>query len=179
MSAMKTMKTLTAVAAILGAAMVLSLGATTIISNTPKAFATTEAFVATLSGDKEVPPVQTQATGTAGFSQPHLSNMSYGVQVSNIEGVTAAHIHQGKEGQNGPVIVTLFKADNETGTGAVNGQLVGGTISNDMLEGPMAGKTLEGDLVKAIQNGEAYVNVHTAQNPDGAIRGQLTAGGTQ
>ena len=70
------------IAAILGAAMVLSLGATTIISNTPKAFATTEAFVATLSGDKEVPPVQTQATGTAGFSQPHLSNMSYGVQVT-------------------------------------------------------------------------------------------------
>lgn len=159
---------------ILGMALVLSI-ATTITS----AFATTEAFVATLSGDKEVPPVETQATGTAGFSQPHLNNMTYGVQVNNIEGVTAAHIHQGKEGQNGPVIVTLFKADNETGTGPLNGQLVGGTISNDMLEGPMAGKTLEGDLVKAIQNGEAYVNVHTTENPDGAIRGQITAGGTQ
>jgi hypothetical protein len=48
-----------------------------------------------------------------------------------------------------------------------------------MLEGPMAGKTLEGDLVKAIQNGEAYVNVHTVQNPNGAIRGQITPGGTQ
>jgi hypothetical protein len=105
--------------------------------------------------------------------------MSYGVRVNNIEGVTAAHIHQGKEGQNGPVIVTLFKADNQTGTGAINGRLAGGTISNDMLEGPMVGKSLEGDLVKAIQNGEAYVNVHTAQNPDGAIRGQIVSGGTQ
>jgi hypothetical protein len=176
---MKLITTLTTVAVILGIASVLSIGATTIITNMPKAFATTEAFVATLSGDKEVPPVETQATGTAGFSQPHLSNMTYGVQVSNIEGVTAAHIHQGKEGQNGPIIVTLFKADNETGTGAVSGQLVEGTISNDMLEGPMAGKTLEGDLVRAIQNGEAYVNVHTAQNPDGAIRGQIAPGGTQ
>jgi hypothetical protein len=45
----------------------------------PKAFGTTEAFVATLSVDKEVPPVQTQATGTAGFTQPHLNNMSYGI----------------------------------------------------------------------------------------------------
>jgi hypothetical protein len=63
------------------------------------------------------------------------------------------------------VVVTLFKADNQTGTGPVNSQLVGGTISNDMLEGPMAGKTLEGDLVKAIQNGETYVNVHTTENP--------------
>ena len=105
--------------------------------------------------------------------------MTYGIQVSNIEGVMGAHIHQGKEGQNGPIIVTLFKADNQTGTGPVNGQLVGGTISNDMLEGPMAGKTLEGDLVKAIQNGEAYVNVYTVQNPDGAIRGQITPGGAQ
>ena len=105
--------------------------------------------------------------------------MTYGIQVNNIEGVTAAHIHQGKEGQNGPIIVTLFKADNDTGTGPVNGQLVGGTISNDMLEGPMAGKILEGDLVKAIQNGQAYVNVHTTENPDGAIRGQISSGGAQ
>jgi hypothetical protein len=77
------------------------------------------------------------------------------------------------------VVVTLFKADNQTGTGPVNSQLVGGTISNDMLEGPMAGKTLEGDLVKAIQNGETYVNVHTTENPNGAIRGQITAGGAR
>ena len=56
---------------------------------------------------------------------------------------------------------------------------MGGTISNDMLEGPMAGKTLEGDLVKAIQNGQAYVNVHTTENPDGAIRGQISSGGAQ
>ena len=173
---MKTMKTLTAVAVILEVATVLSLGATAIISSMPQALATTEAFVASLSGDKEVPPIQTQATGTAGFSQPHLSNMTYGVQVQNIESVTAAHIHQGKEGQNGPIVVTLFKADNNTGTGPINGQLVGGTISNDMLEGPMAGKTLEGELVKAIQNGEVYVNVHTTQNPDGAIRGQIVSG---
>jgi hypothetical protein len=48
-----------------------------------------------------------------------------------------------------------------------------------MREGPTTGKTLEGNLVKAIQKGEAYVNVHTAQNPDGAIRGQITPGGTQ
>ena len=173
---MKTMKTLTAVAVILGVAMVLSLGATAIMSNMPTAFATTEAFVANLSGDKEVPPVQTQATGTAGFSQPHLSNMSYGIRVNNIEGVTAAHIHQGQEGQNGPIIVTLFKADNETGTGPVNGQLVGGNITNNMLEGPMAGKTLEGELANAIQNGQTYVNVHTVENPDGAIRGQIVSG---
>jgi hypothetical protein len=56
---MKLLKTLTAVAVILGIASVLSTGATALITNMPKAFATTEAFVATLSGDKEVPPVDT------------------------------------------------------------------------------------------------------------------------
>ena len=75
------------------------------------------------------------------------------------------------------MIVTLFKADNDTGTGPIDGQLVGGSITNDMLEGSMANKTVEGDLVKVIQNGEAYVNVHTTENPDGAIRGQIA--GTQ
>ena len=158
---------------------VLILASTTIMTNMPKAFATTEQFVATLAGDKEVPPVDTNATGSAGFSQPHLNNMSFGIQVSDIEKVTAAHIHQGKEGQNGPVIVTLFKAENETGTGPVNGQLVGGSINNDMLEGPLAGKAIEVDLLKAIQDGEAYVNVHTTDNPDGAIRGQIIPGGIQ
>ena len=116
------------------------------------------------------------AKGTAGFSHPHLNNMSFGVQVYGMEKVTGAHIHVGKEGQNGPVVVTLFKAQNETGTGSINGQLVGGSIINGMLEGPLAGKAVETDLVKAIQSGEAYVNIHTADNPNGAIRGQITVG---
>ena len=161
-------------AVIFAIASAISLAAaSTIMTNIPKALATTQIYVATLSGDKEVPPVTTQATGTAGFSQPHLNNMTYGIKVSNIGNVTMAHIHQGKEGQNGPVIVTLFKADNATGTGPVEGQLVGGTISNDKLEGPLAGKSVEVDLVKVIEDGEAYVNVHTTENPDGAIRGQI------
>jgi hypothetical protein len=157
-------------------ASVLTLASTTIMTNMPTAFATTEQFVATLDGTKEVPPVDANATG---FSQPHLNNMSYGIQLSDLEKVTAAHIHQGKEGENGPVIVTLFKADNDTGTGLINGQLVGGSITNDMLEGPLAGKAVEVDLIKAIQDGEAYVNVHTTDNPNGAIRGQIVAGGIQ
>jgi hypothetical protein len=163
---------------ILAIASVLFLASTTIMTNMPKAFATTSAYAATLAGDKEVPPVDTNAKGTAGFSRPESGNMSFGIQVSDIEKVTAAHIHQGKDGQNGPVVVTLFKADNDTGTGPVNGQLVSGSISNDTLEGPMAGKAVVVDLIEAIQNGEAYVNVHTTENPDGAIRGQIIARGT-
>ena len=174
---MQNTKTIVYATVIFAIATVISLAAApTIMTNIPKALATTQVYVATLSGDKEVPPVTTQATGTAGFSQPHLNNMTYGIKVSNIGNVTMAHIHQGKEGVNGPVVVTLFKADNATGTGPVNGQLVGGTITNDKLEGPLAGKSLEVDLAKVIDDGEAYVNVHTTENPDGAIRGQIVSG---
>jgi hypothetical protein len=175
----KKIKTIKSTVVILIIASVLSLLSTTITTNMPRAYATTSAYAATLSGNKEVPPVDTNAKGTVGFSQPEFGNMSFGIHLNNIEKVTAAHIHQGKEGQNGPVIVTLFKADNDTGTGPVNGQLASGSISNDTLEGPMAGKSIEVDLIKAIQNGEAYVNVHTTENPDGAIRGQIIARGTQ
>ena len=161
------------------ASAIFMAAASTIMTSIPKALATTDVYVATLTGDKEVPPVTTQATGTAGFSQPHLSNMTFGIKVENIGNVTGAHIHQGKEGQNGPVILTLFKADNATGTGPVNGQLVGGSIGSDKLEGPLAGKSLEVDLLNLIKNGEAYVNVHTTENPDGAIRGQIVLGGAR
>jgi CHRD domain len=175
---MKNIKTIKSAIVILAIAAVFSVASTAIMTNMPKAFATTDAFVATLAGDKEVPPVDTNATGSVGFSKPNLGNMTYSIQLSDIDKVTAAHIHQGKEGANGPVIVTLFKADNDTGTGPVKGQLVGSFITNDMLGGPLTGKGV-GDLIIAIKNGEAYVNVHTTDHPDGAIRGQLVAGGTQ
>ena len=174
---MKNVNTLKSTVVILTIASVMFLASTIIMTNMPKALATTEVLSASLSGDKEVPPVKINATGSAGFSQPHFGNMSYGIQLSDIDKVTAAHIHQGNEGKNGPVIVTLFKADNNTGTGPVKGQLVNGSITNSMLEGPLKGKTLEGDLIKAIKNGEAYVNVHTTDHPDGAIRGQIVMGG--
>ena len=41
-----------------------------------------------------------------------------------------------------------------------------------MLEGPLAGKQLS-DLSIAMSNGTIYVNVHTEQNPNGEIRGQI------
>jgi hypothetical protein len=41
--------------------------------------------------------------------------MSYGLKVRNIENVTATHIHQGKEGVNGPVIVPTYKVTYPSG----------------------------------------------------------------
>ncbi len=123
-------------------------------------------FTADLSGQNEVPPVQTEATGMATF-KPMGDSVEYSVNASNIQGVTAGHIHSGQPGENGPVVVTLFSFDSPMSQVQENG-----TISADMLEGPMQGKQIS-DLAAAMSNGGAYVNVHTEQNPNGEIRGQI------
>ena len=97
-------------------------------------------------------------------------NVEYTVNASNIDAVTAGHIHSGKQGENGPVVVTLFTNDSPT-----NEVSETGSITADKLEGPMAGKQLT-DLATAMTNGETYVNIHTEQNPDGEIRGQISSG---
>jgi hypothetical protein len=48
----------------------------------------------------------------------------------------------------------------------------GGSITADDLKGPLTGRQVS-DLIKLIEDGKAYVNVHTDLNPDGEIRGQL------
>ena len=139
------------------------------------AYATVAGFSLQLSGSEEVPPVDTEAKGSAELTAPHFDNIGYSVNVSNIIKVTAAHIHSGKTGENGPIVVTLFKSDSPSSE-PMNGILTSGNITNADLEGPMAGKTLI-DLNKAMELGETYVNVHTEAHPDGEIRGQIQGGG--
>ena len=53
------------------------------------------------------PPTNTKATGTAEFTlNSDGKTMSYNVDVNNIDKVTMAHIHQGKIGENGPVVAS-------------------------------------------------------------------------
>ena len=56
--------------------------------------------------------------------------------------------------------------------GKSNGVLAEGTITSANLTGPLAGKTIK-DLINVMRSGNAYVNVHTKQNPAGEIRGQI------
>ncbi len=135
-----------------------------------------QTFKATLSGNGEVPPINTQATGSATFTvTTNKNSMSYQIHVINIDKVTMAHIHSGKIGQNGPVVVTLFQSKAATTSSPVkNGILSQGTITSANLEGPLKGKQIS-DLVKLINDGNAYANVHTKQNPKGEIRGQISS----
>jgi len=149
------------------AAATATTGGGTAISSTGQ-----QTFTATMTGSEEVPPKNTQATGSAKFvSSSDGNSMTYRVRVAHINGVTMAHIHSGSIGKNGPIVVTLFKS--AAPTGPMNGPLSQGTITSANLEGPLKGKTIS-DLVKLINDGKAYANVHTQQNPKGEIRGQIS-----
>lgn len=126
-------------------------------------------FSTNMTGQEEVPPVNTQATGEIILVQdlPLNQTIDYYLNVTGIQAATQSHIHTGAQGQNGPVVVTLFNS-----TSPQNEILKNGTITANDLVGPMKGKTIP-DLLAAMKNGSTYVNVHTEQNPKGEIRGQL------
>ena len=130
----------------------------------------TEGFSAMLSGGDEVPPVDTVVTGVASFTWNGEQAIKYDLNVTDMDKVTAAYIYNAPKGQNGDVVVTLFKADNPTGQ--ISGSLANGTITPSNLEGQMQGALFR-DFIKALEIGEAYVNIHTEKNPNGEIRGQI------
>jgi hypothetical protein len=127
-------------------------------------------FTAELSGEEEVSEVDTNASGDAELTYlDGEDEIEYFVDVQNIVDVTAAHIHEGQEGEEGDIVATLY---DDSESGEIDGELASGTLIDSDLEGPLAGQEIE-DLVEMIEDGEAYVNVHTVEYPDGEIRGQL------
>jgi hypothetical protein len=128
-------------------------------------------FTATLSGTNEVPAVTTTASGEATFTI-NGAQIEYTINVSGIENALVAHIHTGREGQNGPVRLNLC------GTGAPQPPCVSGTgVLATGTNGTTVGDppiTFD-ELVEAIRNDSAYANVHTTQNQGGEIRGQIVA----
>jgi hypothetical protein len=107
----------------------------------------------TLSGSQEVPPVTTSATGSGTITVAADQSISGSIKTTGIKG-TAAHIHMGAPGANGPVIVPLTKAGDD-------GWAVG------------PGAKLQDAHYQAFKDGNLYVNVHTDANKGGEIRGQI------
>jgi hypothetical protein len=108
----------------------------------------------TMTGDQEVPPVITGATGRGSLSlQPATRDINGSVSLEGMT-ATAVHIHVGDVGVSGPIIVTL--AQTAPGTWTVP-----------------SGVRLSDDQKDAFNNGRLYFNAHTAANPNGEIRGQI------
>lgn len=111
--------------------------------------------VTTLSGAEEVPPADPDGSGFAAITLNYgKSEVCWEVSYSDIASPTAAHIHFAPIGVNGGVKVPL------------------NPIASGCSE-------VDQELIKAIiQNpSEYYVNVHNADFPGGAIRGQLSVPG--
>ena len=107
----------------------------------------------TLSGANEVPPVTTAASGSGTVTIKDDRSVSAKISVKDMT-ATAAHIHEGAMGANGPVIVPFTKTADNT------------------FEAP-AGAKLTDAQYASYKAGNLYVNVHSAKNPGGEVRAQL------
>ena len=151
--------------------------------------ASSKNFGTHLHGAEEVPPRDTQAQGQATFQlSEDGTELSYKLNVANIENVIMAHIHLEEAGQNGDIVVWLYPSTTpgqpeQPGGGRIDGRIVSGVITADDLIGPLDGEPLS-ELIEAIESGGAYVNVHTSDGAganntgpgdfqSGEIRGQL------
>ena len=115
-----------------------------------------------LLGTNEVPPVATTMSGVAHFAYNSTNRqLSYEVNLVVTEPmtVTAAHIHAGEAGINGPVLHPLFTTPTE----------VTDTLSFDGVV------TLTAEEEEALFESALYINVHTTDHPDGELRAQVSA----
>ena len=106
----------------------------------------------TLSGSEEVPAVKSSGSGSGSLTINDDGTVSGSVTASGFT-PTAAHIHEGAAGKNGPVIVPFTK-------------------EGDKFSAP-SGAKLTADQMKALKAGNLYVNIHSAAHPGGEVRAQL------
>lgn len=106
-----------------------------------------------LSGSNEVPPVTSPASGRGNVTVHSDRTVHARITVSGMD-ATAAHIHQAAPGANGPVIVPFVKQGDSTFVAA-------------------EGAKMTEEQYRAYKSGNTYVNVHSAKNPGGEVRGQL------
>jgi len=123
-------------------------------------------FTALLTGGQEVPSVSTTATGTGSFRlNASQTELQFNITVCNPSGaITAAHFHNAAAGRNG-LIIRDIKAN-----------FVGNTASG-VWKNTDSSQPLTPALVDSLLSGRIYVNIHTAANVAGEIRGQLNLTG--
>jgi hypothetical protein len=124
-----------------------------------------ERFRAKLEGDKEIPPVQSQATAVAKFKVKG-DTITYDINVTGLSEATGAKIHKGSSSKVGNVILDLLKTGNSSKT--PTGMIIKGKFNASSVEGPLAG-----GLLSALRTNNTYVQIQTTAHPDGEIRGQI------
>jgi hypothetical protein len=142
-----------------------------VVTGTISAEAQTLNFTAHLSGANEVPGVVNGAGGTATISLNTATRVvTYRVDVYNMpSGTTAAHFHAGGPGVSGPVVVNVTVAAGISNDFAITGT----ATAADLVPRTAQGIGSWDDFIQALTLGQIYVNVHSAVNPGGEVRGQV------
>jgi hypothetical protein len=148
----KEERTMMKTTAALSAALIALAGCATVQDKMPDWMPGSGAVKVSLTGAEEVPPVNTQGSGSGSFRVGSDGSLSGSVTTKGVQG-TMAHIHQGAKGANGPVIVPLAK-------------------SGDTYSVP-AGRKLTEAQMQALKAGNLYVNVHSDRYKGGEVRAQL------
>lgn len=115
---------------------------------------TTNTLASSMSGDQELPPTITGATGNGTLSLESPSLILSGSFSLNGMTATAGHVHLGNTGSNGPVIVPM-------------------TTTNGTTFSVPANVVLTPAQATAFAEGGLYFNAHTPDNPTGEVRGQI------
>lgn len=115
-----------------------------------------EFAIGLLEGAQEVPSVASSAGGTFAVTvNPATLSLDAHVNTTGADDATAAHLHDGYAGTNGPVLIGLTQD------------------AADVRRWSASGVTLDADQLVAFESGRIYVNVHTPANPAGEVRGQV------
>jgi len=135
----------------------------TVVKNLPNS--DYASVTANLSALKQIPAITTlpNAKGTGTFTLNDAKDqLTYSISASGLSGsITAAHIHLGSSSANGLPVKTL----------TFSGTTAAGVWAKNDATDPFADS-----LFKKLIAGELYVNIHTAANPGGEIRGQISDG---
>ena len=123
--------------------------------------AAAQAYRTFLAGSNEVPPVATTARGIVTADRDGSTVLIGGYFEDLSSDIQAAHLHIGAPGENGGVIFPLVVASSEDNTAGIFDP-----ADNDF--------TFSAEQLAALEAGNVYVNVHTADNPGGEIRGNLS-----
>ncbi len=118
-------------------------------------------FLALLKGNLEVPPVKTKASGGGTFMlSAGEDTLRFNLRVTQLSAaITGAHFHNAAAGALGPAVRTI--------TANFSGDVASGIWTRSDNE------PLTPALVTELLAGNFYVNIRTASNPSGEIRGQL------
>lgn len=133
-----------------------------------------DTFKAKLTGDQEVPPVDTDTEGRAKIQiNKKQTGGEFTLTVNDGVRVTQAHLHCAPAGANGPIVV--FLAGHHPAGLNVDGKWISNaTFTDTSIVNAACGSTVAA-LAASMQAGDVYVNVHTVAHPGGEVRGQVEA----